>query len=124
VERLEEGLDTMVGERGVSLSGGQRQRIALARALYRNPNLILIDDTTSALDPTTEQNIIRRLKVREGMSSLIVASRPSTVAVADRVAFIDQGAIRDVGAHEELLVRSDEYRQLIESYESDRSSNE
>lgn len=124
VERLEDGLDTMVGERGVSLSGGQRQRIALARALYKNPMLILIDDTTSALDPTTEQNIIRRLKAREGMSSLIVASRPSTVAVADRVAFIDQGAIRDVGTHEELLVRSDDYRQLIESYESDRSSNE
>lgn len=124
VERLEGGLDTMVGERGVSLSGGQRQRIALARALYKNPNLILIDDTTSALDPTTEQNIIRRLKAREGMSSLIVASRPSTVAVADRVAFIDQGEIRDVGTHEELLARSDDYRQLIESYESDRSTDE
>lgn len=124
VEKLEDGLDTMVGERGVSLSGGQRQRIALARALYKNPTLILIDDTTSALDPTTEQNIIRRLKAREGMSSLIVASRPSTVAVADRVAFIDQGAIRDVGTHEELLARSDEYRQLIESYESDRSTDE
>lgn len=124
VERLEDGLDTMVGERGVSLSGGQRQRIALARALYKNPTLILIDDTTSALDPTTEQNIIRRLKAREGMSSLIVASRPSTVAVADRVVYIDQGAIRDIGTHEELLSRSDEYRQLIESYESDRSSNE
>ena len=124
VEKLEDGLDTMVGERGVSLSGGQRQRIALARALYKNPTLILIDDTTSALDPTTEQNIIRRLKAREGMSSLIVASRPSTVAVADRVAFIDQGAIRDVGTHEELLAKSDEYRQLIESYESDRSTDE
>jgi ABC-type multidrug transport system fused ATPase/permease subunit len=124
VEKLEDGLDTMVGERGVSLSGGQRQRIALARALYKNPTLILIDDTTSALDPTTEQNIIRRLKAREGMSSLIVASRPSTVAVSDRVAFIDLGAIRDVGTHEELLARSDEYRQLIESYESDRSTDE
>lgn len=124
VEKLEDGLNTMVGERGVSLSGGQRQRIALARALYKNPTLILIDDTTSALDPTTEQNIIRRLKAREGMSSLIVASRPSTVAVADRVAFIDQGTIRDVGTHEELLVRSDDYRQLIESYESDRSTDE
>ena len=85
VEATSDGLATMVGERGVSLSGGQRQRIALARALYKSDRLLLIDDTTSALDPTTEQTIIRRLKATEGMSCLIVASRPSTVGVADRV---------------------------------------
>ena len=123
VENLSEGASTVVGERGVSLSGGQRQRIALARALYKNPYLLLIDDTTSALDPTTEQNIIRGLKATDGMSCLIVASRPSTVAVADRVAYLEQGVIRDVGTHDELLARSAEYRLLIESYESDRKCN-
>ena len=94
-----------------------------SRALYKNPYLLLIDDTTSALDPTTEQNIIRGLKATDGMSCLIVASRPSTVAVADRVAYLEQGVIRDVGTHDELLARSAEYRLLIESYESDRKSN-
>lgn len=120
VEATSDGLATMVGERGVSLSGGQRQRIALARALYKSDRLLLIDDTTSALDPTTEQTIIRRLKATEGMSCLIVASRPSTVGVADRVVFLEQGSIRDIGTHDELLVRSHDYRILIESYESDR----
>ena len=124
VEDLPQGVETMVGERGVSLSGGQRQRIALARALYRRAPLLLIDDTTSALDPTTEQTIVRRLKEIEGLSCLIVASRPSTVAVADRVVFVEGGSVRAEGTHDDLLVRSDEYRSLIESYESDRRERE
>lgn len=121
---LPQGVETMVGERGVSLSGGQRQRIALARALYRRAPLLLIDDTTSALDPTTEQIIVRRLKEIEGLSCLIVASRPSTVAVADRVVFVEGGSVRAEGTHDDLLARSDEYRSLIESYESDRRERE
>ena len=124
VDSLPDGVDTIVGERGVSLSGGQRQRIALARALYKNPTLLLIDDTTSALDPTTEQNIIRRLREKNDLSCLIVASRPSTVAVATKVVHIEHGVIQDIGAHEDLLRRSDDYRLLIESYESDRKSHE
>jgi len=124
VDSLLDGIDTIVGERGVSLSGGQRQRIALARALYKNPTLLLIDDTTSALDPTTEQNIIRRLREKNDLSCLIVASRPSTVAVATKVVHIEHGVIQDIGAHEDLLRRSDDYRLLIESYESDRKSHE
>lgn len=124
VDELSDGVVTMVGERGVSLSGGQRQRVALARALYRRAPVLLIDDTTSALDPTTEQTIVRRLKAIEDLSCVIVASRPSTVAVADRVVYMDQGAIRAQGSHEDLLARSAEYRSLIESYESDRRSRE
>ena len=124
VDGLSDGIHTIVGERGVSLSGGQRQRVALARALYKNSELLLIDDTTSALDPATEQNVIRSLKAAEGLSCLIVASRPSTVMAATRVVYVEQGAIRDVGTHEELLMRSEDYRLLIESYESDRKSHE
>lgn len=124
VSSLPDGVETVVGERGVSLSGGQRQRVALARALYKNPHLLLIDDTTSALDPTTEQNIIRRLRASDDLSCLIVASRPSTVAVATKVVYVEQGVIRDIGSHEDLLRRSDDYRLLIESYESDRKSYE
>jgi ABC-type multidrug transport system fused ATPase/permease subunit len=124
VSSLPDGVETVVGERGVSLSGGQRQRVALARALYKNPHLLLIDDTTSALDPATEQNIIRRLRASDDLSCLIVASRPSTVAVATKVVYVEQGVIRDIGSHEDLLRRSDDYRLLIESYESDRKSYE
>lgn len=124
VDRLPDGIHTVVGERGVSLSGGQRQRVALARALYKNSELLLIDDTTSALDPTTEQNIIRSLKAAEGLACLIVASRPSTVMAATRVVYMVQGTICDFGTHDELLSRSEDYRQLIESYESDRKSHE
>ena len=124
VDSLPDGVDTLVGERGVSLSGGQRQRIALARALYKSSELLLIDDTTSALDPTTELNIIRGLKSTDGLSCLIVASRPSTVMAATRVVYIDQGSIRGVGSHEDLLLQFDDYRLLIESYESDRKSHE
>lgn len=121
---LSDGIETVVGERGVSLSGGQRQRIALARALYKGSDLLLIDDTTSALDPTTEQNIIRGLRSIEGLTALVVASRPSTVMAATKVAYMDQGTIVAVGTHEDLLRGHEEYRLLIESYESDRMSDE
>jgi len=124
VDELSDGAETVVGERGVSLSGGQRQRVALARALYRHASVLLIDDTTSALDPTTEQTIVRRLQAIDGLSCVIVASRPSTVAVADRVVYIEHGSIRAQGRHEELLASSHEYRSLIESYESDRRARE
>ncbi|MFM9136750.1 MAG: ATP-binding cassette domain-containing protein, partial [Actinomycetota bacterium] len=124
VDELSDGAETVVGERGVSLSGGQRQRVALARAWYRHASVLLIDDTTSALDPTTEQTIVRRLQAIDGLSCVIVASRPSTVAVADRVVYIEHGSIRAQGTHEELLASSHEYRSLIESYESDRRARE
>ena len=85
------GLDTVVGERGVSLSGGQRQRIALARALVRHPTLLLLDDTTSALDPTTEAAVLANLRgALAGTTVLMVASRPSTIALADEVVYLSR----------------------------------
>ena len=86
------GIDTVVGERGVSLSGGQRQRVALARALVRRPSLLLLDDTTSALDPATEAAVLGNLRgALAGTTVLMVASRPSTIALADEVVFLAGG---------------------------------
>ena len=122
VRRLPQQLDTVVGERGVSLSGGQRQRLALARALVRDPSLLVLDDTTSALDPSTEAVILERLRSRPGGSTvLMVASRPSTIALADDVVFVVDGQVAAHGTHDELLVSERRYRELVEAFESDRT---
>jgi ABC-type multidrug transport system fused ATPase/permease subunit len=122
VSRLPHQLDTVVGERGVSLSGGQRQRLALARALVRRPSLLVLDDTTSALDPATEAMILGRLRSRlAGSTVLMVASRPSTIALADDVVFVADGRIAAHGTHDELLASTPDYRELVEAFESDRS---
>jgi ABC-type multidrug transport system fused ATPase/permease subunit len=107
----------------VSLSGGQRQRLALARALIRRPSLLVLDDTTSALDPATEAAILERLRARlSGSTVLMVASRPSTIALADDVVFVADGRIAAHGTHDELLATTAAYRELVEAFESDRES--
>ena len=119
---LPEGLDTRIGEEGLSLSGGQRQRLALARAVAANPAVLVLDDPLSALDVDTEALVeaaLRRVLTRT--TALIVAHRPSTVQLADRVALIEEGRILDVGTHSELLARSDHYRFVISSSTNDRS---
>ena len=104
VRDLPEGLDTLVGERGVTLSGGQRQRIALARALARRPSLLLLDDTTSALDPATEQAVLVNLRTSlTGTTVVMVASRPSTIALADDVIFVESGRLTAHGTHDQLM---------------------
>jgi ABC-type multidrug transport system fused ATPase/permease subunit len=114
----------VVGERGISLSGGQRQRVALARALVRKPSVLLLDDTTSALDPSTESRILGNLRTSLGSATtLIVASRPSTIALADEVLFVADGRIRAQGTHSELLVSEPDYRSLVEAYEHDRDAS-
>lgn len=114
-------LDTLVGERGVSLSGGQRQRIALARALVREPKLLILDDTTSALDPSTEAVVLDNLKFRFADTSVVlVASRPSTIALADEVVFVADGQIAAHGTHDALMAEQPSYRALLEAFESDR----
>jgi ATP-binding cassette, subfamily B, bacterial len=124
VTGLPMGLDTVVGERGVSLSGGQRQRVALARALVRRPALLVLDDTTSALDPTTESIVLGNLRARlQHASVVLVASRPSTIALADDVVYVAGGRVATHGTHDELMQREPAYRQLVEAFESDRSDS-
>lgn len=117
--RLHDGWDTIVGERGVTLSGGQRQRVALARALARRPRLLVLDDATSAVDPTIEAQILEGLKGDSGTTLLIVAHRLSTIRLADRVVFLSDGVVRATGTHDELLALAD-YESLVTAYESDQ----
>lgn len=124
VRALPDGLDTMVGERGVTLSGGQRQRIALARALIREPQLLLLDDTTSALDPATEMAVLNNLRTALAHTTVVmVASRPSTISLADEVLFVDKGQIIDHGSHGALFERLAPYRALVEAFEADRQAS-
>ena len=117
VAELPQGLDTVIGEEGMSLSGGQRQRLSLARALAKRPSVLLLDDPFSALDVDTEERIINGL--REGLeglggaTTLLTAHRPSTVALADRVLLMVDGTIAAEGTHAELMDSSEQYRQLM-----------
>ncbi|MGN6199008.1 ABC transporter ATP-binding protein [Humibacter sp.] len=118
---LPRGYDTVVGERGLSLSGGQRQRIALARAILRDPAILVLDDATSAIDARTEQTIHDALRsVMEDRTVLLVAHRHSTLHLADRIVVLEHGRIVDQGTHDELIDRSDTYRALFGSTDAAR----
>ncbi|HEY8913639.1 ABC transporter ATP-binding protein [Lacisediminihabitans sp.] len=120
VYQLPDGIDTTVGEEGLSLSGGQRQRLALARAVAAKPEVLVLDDPLSALDVDTEALVEAALRrVLASTTALIVAHRPSTVMLADRVALLERGRITAVGRHQELLVSSDHYRFVISSLEDE-----
>jgi ATP-binding cassette subfamily B protein len=114
VERLPEGYETMLGERGFSLSGGQRQRLAIARAILADPQVLILDDATSAVDATKEHEIRAALaQVMEGRTTLVIAHRPATIALAERVAVVEDGRVVEQGTHEELVARSSRYRALL-----------
>jgi ATP-binding cassette, subfamily B, bacterial len=118
VAALPSGLDTELGERGTTLSGGQRQRLALARALVRQPRLLVLDDATSSVDPQVEARILKGL--RESTASVVVvAYRRATITLADEVVYVQHGRVLDRGTHEELLDRSGGYRDLVTAYEVD-----
>jgi ABC-type multidrug transport system fused ATPase/permease subunit len=119
IRRLPEGYDTVVGERGVSLSGGQRQRVALARALVRRPRLLILDDATSAVDPTVEAAILADLRATLDTTTLIVAHRVSTIELADRVLFLADGRIVASGPHRELLATVPAYEAIVRAYEAE-----
>jgi ABC-type multidrug transport system fused ATPase/permease subunit len=122
VSDLPKGIETIIGERGISLSGGQRQRISLARAIAQGADVLLLDDTTSALDTVTESVVIDRLRgASRKVTTVVVASRPSTIALADDVLFIEAGKLADHGSHSALMLGNENYRNLMQSFEHDRN---
>ena len=114
IAALPDGYDTMLGERGYSLSGGQRQRVAIARAILADPDVLVLDDATSSVDATKEHEIRAALEdVMKGRTTIVIAHRPATIALAERVVVLDGGRVVDEGTHAELLARSARYRELL-----------
>ena len=115
ISRFKDGIDTLVGENGLSLSGGQKQRLGIARALLSDPDILILDDSLSAVDSNTEKTIIENIKkTREGKTNIIVAHRISAVRHANKIVVLDNGKILNFGTHEELLEKCSWYRQLDE----------
>jgi ATP-binding cassette subfamily B protein len=115
LDDLPDGLDTLVGERGLTLSGGQRQRVAIARALLAEPRILILDDATSSVDATTESRIKAALReVMEGRTTFVIAHRLSTIALADEVVVLEDGEVAAQGTHEELVEYSPLYREIAE----------
>ncbi len=115
IARLPEGYDTFVGERGLSLSGGQRQRLAIARALLADPRVLVLDDATSSVDGSTEQQIKKGLReAMAGRTTFVIAHRLSTIALADHIVVLEDGEIVAQGDHDELMDSSDLYREIVE----------
>jgi ATP-binding cassette subfamily B protein len=114
VLRLPQGYDTMVGERGVRLSGGQRQRVAIARALLGDPRILILDDSTSAIDSATEDRIQTAIeRVRRGRTTFLITHRLSLIRRADRVLVLSRGELIDQGTHDELIRRCTPYRRIF-----------
>lgn len=117
-DRFEEGLDTLIGERGVKLSGGQRQRIAIARAILANPKIIILDEATSNLDTESESLIQKSLSgLIEGRTTLVIAHRLSTIRKATQILVIEKGVVEERGTHDELIVKNGRYYDLF-TYQS------
>lgn len=120
--QLPNGYDTVIGERGFSLSGGQRQRIAIARAIISDPRVLVLDDATSAVDPSKEGEIRDAMRtVMSGRTTIVIAHRPGTIALAERVVFIDESSIAAIGKHDELVATNDRYREVLASMEQSKS---
>ena len=122
IMELPEGYQTILGERGYSLSGGQRQRIAIARAIVSDPRVLVLDDATSAVDPSKEHEIREAMAtVMKGRTTIVIAHRPGTIALADTVIILDEGRAVAVGTHEGLLADNERYRQVLAAWEVQES---
>jgi ATP-binding cassette subfamily B protein len=127
VSQMPEGYDTVIGERGIGLSGGQKQRISIARALIRNAKVLIMDDSTSALDMETEYAIQKALEKRKGITRFIIAHRVSAVKNADEILYFENGTIVERGTHDELLdlrgryydTYCEQYRDYVEALEKE-----
>lgn len=117
VRALPEGYDTVLGERGATLSGGERQRVALARAIVRRPRLLILDDATSAVDPTIEARILAGIREEHDATLIVVAYRLSTIRLADRVLYLEGGRLLASGSHEELMASQPGYAAMVHAYE-------
>ena len=117
IDELPDGYGTLLGERGFSLSGGQRQRIAIARAILADPRVLVLDDATSAVDPSKEHEIRGALAtVMDDRTTLVIAHRPATISLADRVVLLDGGRVAASGTHEELLAANDRYGEVLAAW--------
>ena len=113
--QFQKGYDTIIGERGVTLSGGQKQRVSIARALAKEPPILIMDDSVSAVDTSTEEKILGNLKrIRKGKTTIMIAHRISTVKNADKIVLIDDGEVIDIGTHDELFERCELYKDMVE----------
>jgi len=112
-DRFEEGLNTLIGERGIKLSGGQRQRVAIARAILANPQILVLDEATSNLDTESELFIQESLaKLMEGRTTFVIAHRLSTIRQADQILVVEEGKIAERGTHDDLIAKKGRYFQL------------
>jgi ATP-binding cassette, subfamily B, bacterial len=115
IERLPDGYETRVGERGLTLSGGQRQRVAIARAFLADPRILILDDATSSVDASTEQRIKQALReVMAGRTTFVIAHRLSTISLADTIVVLEDGEVIAAGGHDDLLEQSELYREIVE----------
>jgi ABC-type multidrug transport system fused ATPase/permease subunit len=124
IRELPQGYGTVVGERGHTLSGGQRQRVALARALARAPRILILDDATSSVDPTVEADILGALRRELDTTLIVVAYRLSTIRLADRVVYLEDGRVAGTGSHDLLLATLPGYAAIIRAYEEDDTDTE
>jgi ATP-binding cassette subfamily B protein len=124
IVEFEEGFDTMIGERGITLSGGQKQRVSIARAIFKQPQILIFDDCLSAVDTRTEEEILNNMgQIMNGKTSIIIAHRISTIKNADQILVMDQGEIIERGTHEFLMEQRGAYfdlyeKQLLEEQEN------
>ena len=115
IKRFKDGFETKIGERGITLSGGQKQRVSIARAIARNPRMLILDDCLSAVDTKTEHTILNSMKrIMVGRTTLIISHRVSSAKLADRIIVLDDGKVIEQGSHEELLASNGAYRELYD----------